>query len=84
MNTKEGELHCCHDGKGGRTVVAWSLEHMRADSKMAAGLMRVRIGAQEVQEGPKMSYARAEDVGENIVLTVVADMNFVVTGMALD
>src|SRR5437016_1121707 len=83
-NTREGELRCCHGGNGGHTAVAWSLERMMADSKMAVGLVCARIGAQEVEGGLKMSYVRTVDVGENTVLTVVADMNFVVTGMALD
>lgn len=65
-------------------MVAWGLERMRADSKMAVGLNRARIGAQEVEGGLRMSYVRAVDVGENTALTVVADMKFAVTGMALD
>lgn len=57
---------------------------MRADSKMAVGLTRARIGAQVVEGGLKMSYVKTVDVGENTVLVVVVDMNFGVTGMALD
>ena len=60
------------------------MEHMRADSKMAVGLTRASTGAQEVEGGLRMSHVRMVDVGENTAQTVVADMNFAVTGMALD
>lgn len=78
-NTQE---HCCHGDNGGRTVVAWCLERITADSSFAAGLIHVRIG--EVEGVLRMSYVRAVDVGENTALRVVGGMNFVVTGMALD
>lgn len=83
-NTREDVLHCFHDDKGAHRAVAWSFEGMRADSKMAVGLTRARIDAQEVEGGLRMSHARTVDVGENTVLAVVADMSFVVTGMVLD
>ena len=82
-NTREDELHCCHDGRD-HTAVAWYLERMKADSKMAVGSIRARIDAQDVEGGLRMSYARMVGVGENTALTKVVDMNFVAADMALD
>jgi len=83
-NMREDVLHCFHDDKGAHMAVAWSFEHMRADLKMAVGLTRARIDAQEVGGELRMSHARTVGVGENTVLAMVADTSFVVTGMVLD